>query len=880
MILITLLCLTEVDPKTALFSWKYIDGPYAFVDPTNLPIPSFDNWEISGSTNEYDNKVNYISLNYRGSAQIKFVFQSPSSQDCSLFNFQCLNEQNQSIESAICTLNTPNETICVKLGDSKNFTASLIDNETTISITMKNSQTSTINFSLPIITCYRSPFYSDISFTQQYPVKGQTKAVFCELFLNQSIGKIELHTIHVNSPHRIPSAFNPHNQIFKGEGSTSFEFTTLPIISSETRIVGMNIFDSTLKLWRLYEADDNSEIGYCVDIEPVPPFRVTYIIIETSSINFPDALEIWHNQFNNSFLLPDPESNYGSIATPSTTNDFCLKSFYQRHMWGGEHIDGFPPMKTFLPMEKFTLTIPVEPDDILKCADNKSFEYFESCNLVKNFGIVTKSRKFSLDSRNDDNCTYNVIWSQKIKNAYESVNDYIKEHSYSGFAIDLSIAETMNYNLDLDDPQYYLIDKDGDRFKPTISSMYQLLYLYRDTNLIKDGNILISDFFHPQFINVIVTQGVVVNLIDPNHKNEYRLKYSLETHNRLWRVRAQMGSSVFTILEQSDPRSVLHISDDFFSICLTLGALPSFYYPAWSDCPYLDYIDKLRAVYESWRPLFQQLLYCTTYNANGIGLIRFYVDPKCQIPPIPDYENSPTIEDDDDNNHLYSQKKFKRLLTTDDDEEEDEEADTSYSFGTIGENNCFFEASTYCNREDTEEDGVIDCFEAILIGINVTLNSADDQINIQRVVNVTFSSEKSPTCLFVSSPLICTVNGRTVDIILNTTISASSAQNQMYRVALINFKIRIGQSFNEWFRENLWAIILSLLFILLLFIAMGLGLWCMYCRKKRDNGDLTRIKNREREVTKTKRNTLTKLNEQLNTDKSENEDEFKVIDDA
>lgn len=870
MLIFTILCITEVDPKTTLFSWKYLDGPYSLVDPLNIALPPFDEWEMSNSDNDYDSETISITLNKDETAKIEYTFEIPSNQAYTFLTFQCHSEKIQSLSSATCTLSILNEIIEVELGKSYNYSSSLNLNQVSINITLSNKQSSPVEFSSPIITLYRSPFYSDISFTQQYPVKGQTKAVFCELFLNQSIGKIELHTIHVSFPHKIPSAFSPHNQFFGGEGSTSFEFTTLPIISSETRIVGMNIFDSTLKLWRLYEADDNSEIGYCIDIEPVPPFRVTYIIIETSSINFPDALEIWHNQFNNSFLLPDPSLNYGSIATPSATDDYCIKSFYQKHMWGGEQIKGFPPMKSYIQMEKFTLELPVDPKNILDCAENQEDEYYDKCILVKKFGIVTKDNEFSVETKGSNNYVYNVIWSPQIETEYNEINNFFKNKSFSGFAIDLSVAETMNYNSYLDDPQYFLIDNDGNEFKPAISSMYQLLYSYRDTNL-DVNNILISDFFHPQFINVILTQGVVVNLIDPKSgANEHRLKYDVATHNRLWRVRAQMGSNIFTILEQSDPRSILHISEDLFSICLTLGALPSFYYPKWNDCPYLDYIDKLKAVYETWEPRFRQVLFNTTYNANGINMIQFSVKPELQIPQIPGLNDAITREN-------KKNSKSDSVTYIEEEEDEDLEGNRSYVFGTICENNSFYEASTYCNSRDTQDDGLIDCFEVILLGINVTLDSPNDRIFYQRVVTATFTSEQSPTCIFASSPLTCKVNDQSVDIKLNATITSS--QTQIYRAALVSFKVRVGQSFQDWFRENFGAIIGSFIIILLLFIAMGFGIWFMYCRKKKDHNDLDRIMNKEINVRKEKREKLIKLrNEQLNANNTAKDNEFKNVD--
>ena len=877
MLLITLLCITEVDPKTALFSWKYIDGPHAFVDPFNISLPSFDKWEITGSGNNYDAESEYISLNGGGSAEIEHVFEVPSSQVYNFFIFQCINGKEQASNLATCTISILNDTIDIPLGNSYNYSSSLNINKASAKITLKNGGTSAVDFYFPVITLYRSPYYSDISFTRQYPVRGQTKAVFCELFLNLSIGKIELHTIHVNSPHRIPSAFNPHNQYFGGEGSTSFEFTTLPIISSETRIVGMNIFDSTLKLWRLYESDDKNEIGYCVDIDPVPPFRVTYIIIETSSINFPDSLEIWHNQFNNSFLFPDPSSNYGSIATPSSTSEFCVKSFYQKHMWGGDDIPDFPVMKKYLPMAKYTLTFPVEPDEILECAGNETYDFFEMCKQIKSFGIVTKDNKFSATENGDGNYTYNVIWSTQITTEYDSVNEFLQNNSYSGFAIDLSVAETMNYNLNLDDPQYFLIDNDGNRFKPAISSMYQLLYSYRNSGF-NVNNILISDFFHPQFINVILTQGVVVNLVD---EKTNRLRYDELTHNRLWRVRAQMGSCIFTILEQSDPSLLFQVSEDFFSICLTLGALPSFYYPHWSNCLYQDYVGRFQNLYNEWKDRFHLVLYNTTYFANGINMIEFSIKPELQIPPIPGLEDEVEDESSEKSN---KKRKIGRSdsITYVDDEDEDEEANRSYVFGTISENHSFYEASTFCNREHTVDDGLIDCYEIILLGINVTLESPDDQISIQRVVTATFLNEQSPSCYFVSSPLTCTVKGQTVDVALNANITSSSPQTQIYRAAIISFKYRIGQSFEDWFRENFGAIIGSLIGILLLFIIMGFGFWFMYCRKKSDKGDLQRIMNREKEVRKEKRKKLLKLrNEQLKASKSTKENEsFKTLSDS
>lgn len=885
MLILTLLCLTEVDPKTALFSWRFIDNPLGVVDPLSIDLPFFGNWIFSSSSSAHEQETNYTTLSSGESAKIEFTFQIDSTQVYNFFYFQCLNDQNQSLISATCALSTLNNTYEIGLGNFDNYSTSSDLKKVSANITLKNNGKTNINFSLPIIIAYRSPFYSDISMTQQYPVIGQTKAVFCELFLNSSIGKIELHTIHVNSPHKIPSTFNPYNQIF-GERTASFEFTTIPIISSETRIVGMNIFDSTLKLWRLYESEDKSEIGYCIDIDPVPPFRVTYIIIETSSTNFPDALEIWHNQFIDSFMLPEPEVNYGSIATPSSTDDFCITSFYQRHMWGGKLIEGFPPMKTFLPIPKFNITLPITPNDIINCSSNETYPHYADCMTVRMFGIAFQNNEFSVVKEADGNYTYNLIWSSNITYDNTAVSEYLKNHSYSGFAIDLDVARTMNYNQMIFDPQYFLIDKDGNRFKPMISSLYQILYFYRLIDVVRDGNILISDFFHPQFINVILTQGVVVNLVDPNDRN--KLKYEMSSHNRLWRVRAQMGSCIFTILEESDPRSILHISEDYFSICLTLGALPSFYYPEWSDCLYLDYVDKLRAVIDNWAPRFRLVLYNTNYYANGIGLIHFNTSPEHQIPPI---ENETNISKNTQNKKSFLKKSaLKKFLLNnndtrldsiyiEDDEEEEEENTSSYVFGTLSEENCFYEASTFCNKEDTEDDGLIDCYEVVLVGINMTFDNANDQITIQRVVSATFSVERNPVCVYASSPLTCTVDGLRVDLNLSTTASGPSIQ--MYRVALISFKYRISQSLEDWVRENMAAIVGALIGVLVLFIIIGFGFWYMYIKKRKDKEDLTRIMNKEMKVRQEKEDRNIKLGKkQLIEDRLKKDSDFLTIENA
>ena len=221
-------------------------------------------------------------------------------------------------------------------------------------------------------------------------------------------------------------------------------------------------------------------------------------------------------------------------------------------------------------------------------------------------------------------------------------------------------------------------------------------------------------------------------------------------------------------------------------------------------------------------------------------------------------------------NSKYFQLK-KAIRTSDDIYEEDVEVYNT--FGTIDNDGCFYEATTYCQDPDDHIDGVIDCFTNILLAVNNT--GAQEGDTIVRTLDATFITEQSPTCYKVVDPLQCSVHDRTVHITFKEDYS--SEIDQIYRLAVISFKYRIDISFEDWVRENLAAIIGSLICILFLFIAMGFGIWCMYCRKRSNNMELARIMNEEKKFRKMKQKKMKKMrDEQLQKERNENDSDFSV----
>ena len=187
---------------------------------------------------------------------------------------------------------------------------------------------------------------------------------------------------------------------------------------------------------------------------------------------------------------------------------------------------------------------------------------------------------------------------------------------------------------------------------------------------------------------------------------------------------------------------------------------------------------------------------------------------------------------------------LKRAIRISDDIYE-EDVEVYNTFGTIDNDGCFYEATTYCQDPDDHIDGVIDCFTNILLAVNNT--GAQEGDTIVRTLDATFITEQSPTCYKVVDPLQCSVHDRTVHITFKEDYS--SEIDQIYRLAVISFKYRIDISFEDWVRENLAAII----------------------------GSLARIMNEEKKFRKMKQKKMKKMrDEQLQKERNENDSDFSV----
>jgi hypothetical protein len=494
------------------------------------------------------------------------------------------------IASAYCRFSSKNVTN-LKVGVNQTIRSelnSMLKLNNTFSISVHNDQPSQnfdeVTFFLPTITFYHHGLYTDLAGISSSVATDHSKALLYSMPILAEYGRIRLDTIWLENAYPIPDLLSPVNLPIEG---TNLSFTTLPMLASETRIIGFNVLEtSTLHLWSVGNHSESNSLCFTMELEATSDFVISYIVIDTSSLSFWDALEIWHHSFLHAYLTQPLGS--GSWITDSSPES-CLV-YNAKFSWTNRSLAAHPAAAPFWRYNPFLVTLAGDLDDNCSAVE---------CQIVLEAGFRTESGGFVMPAPD----TYAVGWHPLLERKMEG--EIAGMESYRGLFFDFfdSTAATFGNQSD----QFVLKDGAVD-VKPVIARQFAVL---SQLTAFPDGYLFLGSWIHPQLTTFVASAAVNIRLMETGQP----FAYSAEIRGLIWKLRVSAGSLAITLIETSDPRQMLLYINEYLSIALLIGAFPSWNSQpgVWNSCPPLEAYATTMA---KWVAVFVQVLDMNYYYPN------------------------------------------------------------------------------------------------------------------------------------------------------------------------------------------------------------------------------------------------------------------------
>jgi hypothetical protein len=514
------------------------------------------------------------------------------------FEFECRAEDSNS--DAFCDVSISN---IINFTVMANETYVYTQNESfprvfelVVSVETDNSSDDTV-FLLPSLVFYDVPTVTDISGIEASPLMDNNKALLYSMPVLVSYDEIEIETIHLSHPHQIPDFLHPVNVEFPG---TNMSFTTLPMLATDQRIIGFNVLEhDILHLWTVVNHTEQGEVCFGMRIRAVKDFTLSFVVIDTSSTTFLEALEIWHQSFSDPYQ--DSTLQTGAWVTSSCPVD-CMQNYHARFEWGDHPSFSISNTAYYLASDPFQITVPETPEAIPNCTSVE-------CQLIRESPFTAADGTLVVSC--DGNCTYTVGFS---RNLVTYIAGRLGNAAGWGFSFFSSVLVT--YRTDPTD--YFALVDHSIAFVAGLSRWFPLAPSQRPAS--PSGYLVRSQWIHPQFTSFTASVGVEITLLSSDTFN-----YSLPVRRAIWGMRASIGSRPMTIIELSGPMEMLNYLDDYYSIALAVGAYPS-WENTWFTPPKCRQIAAYDTVLASYGPAFSAIAAETTFFPALNGMVTITTD--------------------------------------------------------------------------------------------------------------------------------------------------------------------------------------------------------------------------------------------------------------
>lgn len=609
--------------------------------------------------------------------------------------------------------------------------------------------------------------YNYLADVESEPVDGHSSVTRKTVSISRDAGKIDLQTLVLLNQWQLPNPvqYNMGGLNYYDSGEP---FATVPIIANATHIIGFDIFhDTFIQPWRIVEETDGMDRTSALSLHMVARTdkgaSMTYLVWETESTSWTDALEKWHIEFSE--IYQEAPAGWGLWAPFAHLEGLFPNNTDYRDVYHVGFTWGSSPEKCKKDMDNYVYTEPTYVhintmkfnentwlSDIEACANNEEHPERDACKAALacpakqadgSWMIIAEHEPWNPDGIRLVTI-YDGICKDYLKKKYhDKLNDIYYPGIYCGGSMDSFATGATEHYMSLDDTEtinhvpYLMYDQNGATFLPIYAS---LSTAFHDLAVHSPQGVLLNAFsIPPEFVRLQGNLGYEIQTASAEG-----FDYNEWTQALLWKARYNGCAHSQSYIENTDRTYGKKYTEEYFSVMASIGSVASYFSHNAAENNFWDPesndIFELRDVFERWMEPMNEACNGSWYYANQLGLVKMTMDESRQVPDL------------------------------------DEKHDIS-------------SVSMFCKPEAKAVDGAVDCYVMAFLGYR---NSHSAGNTFMRVAEIDINGA-NPECFFTAKDMKCTVdsNGKV------TVSMAGIESGKTYRTAIIKFKRSVEQNAPE-----------------------------------------------------------------------------------
>ena len=478
---------------------------------------------------------------------------------------------------------------------------------------LENLSPNSVVFSLPHIS-FRNYTYEAMDYKLD-----ETGKVTVSVKANE---EIQLSSIILTNPYEQP------NKTLKYD----FILARLPIVANGTHIVGMDIEET--RFFVPWDYVMNSFAHFFLNLSARQDFTLSFYVIEEKTTCYLDALEKWHNKFPH--IYHKQHFGVGNWVPFDWNKDYddLDTTFLARFFWGSEKYKKQPcfqyvePTMYHISDMRLGNTIEETTSALKNCMNNQNNPNHEKCYYAVHYSV--RGPDGSYYGIYNEDASWNHGIAGYIRMEPEAFDYYFNpilstvtsRSDRDGVALDsFGYALHNSYQVEGDDPfpsaPFLLVDREHKKFLNVLTGLFDSVNkcVSNLTSLGKNHFMVNAMRVFPQFVQYIDMAGYESNVFG---------EWNTIIYDLFLQLRYTMGSRALSMLETVTDQQALTMTENYFSICASLGIMPS-YFSLDGTRLYADSktLELKRPDYVRWGPILNQTLNHTYYRANNLGRLNF-----------------------------------------------------------------------------------------------------------------------------------------------------------------------------------------------------------------------------------------------------------------
>ena len=677
--------------------------------------------------------------------------------------------------------------------------------DVTIKLSLQNHGNTDLVFNLPEVTYYIEKYkeFTDVS-TSKVPNHPKVQRITAHI---KGTDKIKLKTMALTNPHDFPKKYKYWLNLDYSDIDN--KMSQVPIIANGTHILAVDILDDNFwHAWRLeklwYNQTFETSFKMSIQARKEEGFDISYLLIETPTTSWLDALEKFHNEFAEIYHVQPLGIGasvpfydmYKCFNGTTDDRDIYLGNF-QWTTWP-DQTKPYLPSFYFLEPTLFYVNMPFKQDtyeqDLLNCET----EHADDPDLVHQCKVALESTSYTRE--NKMNMYHETSFSRDVYGClliFDQSNTYTHQHFLSdldrllhqgsrppatGIHYDYYSYNSVSFVSRVDVVPnvlpYYLLEDGKDDYTPTVpltADHFNHFKLFRDNA--SKGFSINSAWVQPQWVQFLAEVGYETEYVsgDTISFSDYQImKDGI--------IRYQLGSRALSNIEMTSLSKLKDHFDELFAMHFASGSVPDFTnlwisVGIWDNC---ELLSEVREDYERWSPMIKAVLNNTMYQANNRGKVNLSFPAEGQNPEI-DFENN--FQDNEPSDLM-----------------------------------------TWCSK-DSDETKIKDCYVSLFMAYNMA-HSVGDQF--KRTYNLTFEIDERDElqCFFTAKDTDCRIEGNSAIVSMSGIPS-----KRTFRTVVIYVKPA------SWLHGGVIAAFVLASFIVVAVIAFVIFLFCI--KPRQDKKDIS-----------------------------------------